>query len=239
MGFTVFSWVRFFGGLWCLFTNKNIHMINYKYFIYLFCNKKKKRLIHKSAKRETVMEIWYELRTQKKPRYVKTNSGKQRTPQNYELVLIYPNNRWATTKTYIKDELGRNLEAKITENSKQRIKEIIPYWEEEYIYDFETKKRIRYHEFLEIFLPVNEISQIFKLNNKIVLQIEDKFRMFGNKNLSDADRLFDLIKEDLINKKKGNFIFVRDITTHQRKLLYELLEAKGYKRTELFRHYSY
>jgi hypothetical protein len=214
-------------------------MINHKYFIYLFCNKKKKKTIHKSAKRSTILEIWHELKTQKKPRYVKTLSGRKRTEQNYELVLTFPKTRWVTTKTYIKDELGRNLEAKIDDNSKQRIKEIIPYWEEEHIYDFENKKRIRYHEFLEILEPVDEICQLFKLNNKLILQIEDRFRMFGNKNLSDAERLFELIKEDLIIKKKGNFIFVRDITTHQRKLLYQMLELKGYKRNELFRHYSY
>jgi hypothetical protein len=213
-------------------------MINYKYFIILFCNKKRKRLIHKSAKRSTIQEVWYELRSERKPRYVKTNSGKQRTPQNYELALIYPNNRWAV-KTYGKDELGRNVELNVINDGKQRIKEIIPYWEEELIYDFDTKTKIRYHEFLEILLSVEDISQIFTLNNKILLQIEDNFRMFGNKNITDALRLFDLIKEDILKKKRGNFFFVKDITTHQRKLLYNMLETKGFKRTELFRHYSY
>jgi hypothetical protein len=42
-----------------------------------------------------------------------------------------------------------------------------------------------------------------------------------------------------LKKKKTNFIFVRDITTIQRKNLYKILEEKGYKRRELFRHYSY
>jgi hypothetical protein len=213
-------------------------MINHKYFIILFCNKKKKRLIHKSAKRSTIQEVWYELRSEKKPRYVKTNSGKKRTPQNYELALLYPNNRWAV-KTYGKDELGRNLELTVNYNEKQRIKEIIPYWEEELIYDFNEKKKIRYHELMNILLSVEDISQIFTLNNKILLQIEDTFRMFGNKNIDDALRLFELIKEDILKKKRGNFFFVKDITTHQRKLLYDMLESKGFKRTELFRHYSY
>jgi hypothetical protein len=63
--------------------------------------------------------------------------------------------------------------------------------------------------------------------------------MFGNKNIFDAERLFEIVKEDLLKRKIGNFIFVKDITTHQRKQLYNLLESKGYKRSELFRHYSY
>ena len=93
---------------------------------------------------------------------------------------------------------------------------------------------------MNILEDVDEIAQIFTLNTKLFLQIEDNIKMFGNKNLNDSDRLFDLLREDLLkHKKKGNFIFVKDITTTQRKTLYNLLEKKGYKRTELFRHYSY
>jgi hypothetical protein len=92
---------------------------------------------------------------------------------------------------------------------------------------------------MEHILKINEIAQIFTLNNKLFVQIEDNVKLFGNKNISDTERLFEIVKEELIKKKRSNFIFVKDITTHQRKLLYVLLEAKGFKRTELFRHYSY
>jgi len=134
--------------------------------------------------------------------------------------------------------MGRNLEATI-DNDKQRIKELIPYWVEELIYDFDAKKRIRYHELIEQFISVKDIAQVFTLNNKIFLQVDNNVKMFGNKNLDDSDRLFAIIRDDLLKRKKSNFIFVKDITTHQRKLLYNLLVEKGYKRTELFRHYSY
>jgi len=212
-------------------------MINYKYFIYLYCNRKKQKIIYKSAKRSTILEIWRELKTEKKPPYVKTNSGRKRESTNYELALIFPNTRWST-KTFIKDDMGRNLEATI-DNDKQRIKELIPYWVEELIYDFDAKKRIRYHELIEQFISVKDIAQVFTLNNKIFLQVDNNVKMFGNKNLDDSDRLFAIIRDDLLKRKKSNFIFVKDITTHQRKLLYNLLVEKGYKRTELFRHYSY
>jgi hypothetical protein len=87
--------------------------------------------------------------------------------------------------------------------------------------------------------PITEIAQIFTLNNKIFVQIEEDIKLYGNKNKDDSERLFNIIKEDLVRRKKGNFIFVKDITTHQRTLLYNLLELKGFKRRELFRHYSY
>jgi hypothetical protein len=190
--------------------------------------------------KNTIYEYWREFRTQRKPRFVKqqgSTGSKRKTELFYELALVFPNNRWATS-TYVKDSLGRNMEALI-ENEKFRIKEIIPYWKEELVYDFQIKKRIRYHEMLNKILPIAEIAQIFLLNNKLFVQVENDIKLYGNKNINDSDRLFELVKEDLLKKKKGNFIFVKDITTHQRSLLYNLLESKGFKRNELFRHYSY
>ena len=179
------------------------------------------------------------MKTEKKPRFLKEYGGKRNQKLEFELGLIYPDNRWAKTKTVTKrDDFGRLIDVGVDMKG-YRLKEMIPYWAEEKIYDHDNKKHIRYHELLEIFEEVTEIAQVFTLNTKLFLQIEDKVRMFGNKNLSDSDRLFDLLREDLLNSKKGNFIFVKDITTQQRKTLYNLLEKKGYKRTELFRHYSY
>lgn len=212
-------------------------MKNGKYFIVLFCNKKKIKIFHRSQKKTTIYEHWREIKTERVPPYIKKKGGTRKKELLFELALIFPNNRWATA-TYVKDSLGRNVEAKI-ENNKFRIKEIIPFWKEELIYDFNTKKRIRYHQMMEYILSIKDIAQIFTLNNKLFVQVEDNIRLFGNKNIIDADRLFDIVKSELVKKKRGNFIFVKDITTHQRKLLYELLESKGFKRTELFRHYSY
>jgi hypothetical protein len=212
-------------------------MKNGKYFIVLFCNKKRVKILYRCMKRTTVTEYWHEFKTERKPPFIKTQGGKRKQEQIFELGLVFPNNRWAT-KTYVKDSLGRNIEAKI-EGDTYRIKEMIPYWKEELIYDFQTKKRIRYHEMMEQISKITEIAHIFTLNKNIFVQIENDIRLFGNKNISDSERLFELVKSDLLKRKRGNFLFVKDITTHQRKLLYEMLESKGYKRTELFRHYSY
>jgi hypothetical protein len=208
-----------------------------RYFVILFCNKKKLRTLYKSRKKNTIYDAWHEFKTQKKPPFVKVQGGKRKRELKFELGLIFPNNKWAIP-TIIRDDLGRNTEAKLVDE-KFRIKELIPYWDEEKIYDFESKKRIRYHQMMEIILKVTDVAQIFTLNNKLFLQVEDNIRMFGNKNVADAERLFTIIRDDLTKKGIGNFIFVRDITTHQRSLLYKMLEERGYKKTELFRHYSY
>jgi hypothetical protein len=212
-------------------------MKNGKYFVILFCNKKRIKILYKCMKRTTITEYWHEFKTQKKPDFVKIQGGKRNQEQIFELALVFPNTRWSTNP-WVKDSLGRNIEAKI-EGDKFRIKEIIPYWKEELIYDFQVKKRIRFHEMMDKIYPISEIAQVFTLNNKLFVQVENDVWLYGNKNLNDAERLFELVKEKLLKKKKGNFIFVKDITTHQRKLLYNLLESKGFKRRELFRHYSY
>lgn len=212
-------------------------MKNGKYFIVLFCNKKRIRILYRCMKRTTVYEYWREFKTEHKPPFVKMQGGKRNQELTFELALIFPNNRWATNP-WVKDSLGRNQEAKI-EGDKFRIKEIVSYWEEELIYDFQTKKRIRYHEMLDQIVPISELAQIFTLNKNLFVQIENDVKMFGNKNLNDSQRLFDILKNDLLKKKKTNFLFVKDITTHQRTMLYDLLEGKGFSRRELFRHYSY
>jgi len=210
-----------------------------KYKIILFCNKKRKKLYYETINITAIRNLWYELKTEKKPRFVKEYGGKRNQSLDFELALIYPDNRWAKKKTVTKrDEFGRLYDASIDIKG-FRLKEIVPYWQEERVYDHENKKHIRYHELLEIFEQVGEIAQVFTLNTKLFLQIDNNLRMFGNKNLNDCDRLFDILREDLLKSKKGNLFFVKDITTSQRKSLYNLLEKQGYKRTDLFRHYSY
>ena len=213
-------------------------MKNGKYFIVLFCNQKRVKILHRSMKRTTAYEYWREFKTQQVPPFLKQQGGERKKNELvFELALVFPNNRWATA-TYVRDSLGINIEAKI-ENDKFRIKEIIPYWQEEQIYDFQIKKRVRYHVMMEQILPITEVAQIFTLNNKLFVQVDDDIKLFGNKNINDANRLFEIVKKDLVKRKKGNFFFVKDITTHQRSLLYKLLESKGFKKEELFRHYSY
>lgn len=212
-----------------------------KYFIYFFCNKKKIKILYSCMTKNRIYEEWHDYKSQKKPPFVKLRTGGKKRKEDlvYELGLIFPMNRWVSSDSfYVRDSMGRNVEARL-ENDKFRIKDIMPYWEEELIYDYDTKKRIRYHEMMDYILSISDIAQIFTLNNKLFVQVENDIRLFGNKNIDDTARLFDIVREDLLKRKKGNFIFVKDLTTHQRTLLYNLLESKGYKRTELFRHYSY
>jgi hypothetical protein len=89
------------------------------------------------------------------------------------------------------------------------------------------------------FKTISELTQIFTLNNKVFIYNENIIKVYGNVNKLNAEKFFNLLKEDLLDKKIMNFLFVKDVTTYQRTQLYNLLEEKGFKRSELFRHYSY
>ena len=86
-----------------------------KYFIVLFCNKKRIKVFNRSMKRTTIYEHWYEYKTEKKPRFVQLQITKRNQEAVYELALIFTNNRWAK-KTYVRDSLGRLVEAKIEDD---------------------------------------------------------------------------------------------------------------------------
>lgn len=210
-----------------------------KYSIVLFLNKKQVKIMYQCNNKKTIYKHWREYKKIKPPRFPQEQVGKRKRPANYELGLVFPMNRWVPEdRFFVRDSIGRLVEALIDDETR-RIKELIPFWEEELIYDYENKKRIPYESFLEIAMEVEGISQLFTLNNKLFIQTDDNIRMFGNKNINDAQRLFEITREDLIYNRKGNYIFVKDLSTPQRTNLYDLLESKGYKRTELFRHYSY
>jgi hypothetical protein len=213
----------------------------HNYMVVLFLNGAKKKVLHKTNNRLNIHEFWRECKTQKRPLYCAEVRGRARTVLNFELALIYPKNRWspADDKFYKKDGMGRNQPINLNNADEYRVKEVIDWWEPEKIYDFQQKKHIFFEEMFGIIEKITELSQIFTLNNKIFVQIDDDITVYKNKNLKDTSRLFNILRSELLNKKRKNFIFVRDVTSYQRKMLYKLLEGKGFSKNELFRHYSY
>lgn len=213
----------------------------YNYMIVLFLNGDKKKVLYKSNKRTTINEFWRECKTQKKPLYCAEVRGRARTVLNFELALIYAKNRWSPEedKFYKKDGMGRNKPINLNNADEYRVKDVIDWWEPEKIYDFQQKKHIFFEEMFSIIEKITELSQIFTLNNKVFVQIDDDVTVYKNKNVKDTGRLFSILRSELLKKKRNNFIFVRDVTSYQRKMLYKFLENKGFSKNELFRHYSY
>ena len=216
-----------------------------KYSIEIYCEGKRYKRLFSTKIYQQLWDKWYEYSTIKKPKFVKEYYGRAGDYGNrgqkvkFELLLIYPISKRTNPKPiYQRDNLGRLYEVKL-KDERFYIKKIIPYWVEETVFDYENRKKLHYDSLIEKIINIKGIGQIFTLNNKFFVQIDDEIKVFGLKNTDDSNRLFQIIREDLINQGIGNFIFVPDISTQQRKTLYNLLEKKGFKRSELFRHYSY
>jgi len=207
-----------------------------KYLIVIYKNKKEYKVLHKKSFPKTILRIWDDEIRFIKPRFC-IEYGKRGSPIKFELALLYPKDK-TTQVIYTKDYLGRNKEIELL-SEKYKIKKIINYYVEQKIYDISEKKYIRYCDLLNELKNFNELTQLFTLNNKLIILNENYVKMFNNICKESCDKLFTLLKEDLINFGISNILFVRDIRTDQRKRLYDLLVEKGFKRTELFRHYSY
>lgn len=203
---------------------------------------KRKKILHVSSKMTTIHEYWRACKARKKPLYCAENRGRARTKLEFELVLVYPKNRWSVQeKLTRKDHLGRNQDidpGKGFEN--HRIKELITWWEEEKIYDGQQNKHIFFDEMFNIIWNIKGPGLVFLLNNKVFVQVDNTFWVYQNKNINDALRLFLLLREEIHSKGKKDLMFIRPITKAQKKQLYDVLETNGgWKRSELIRHYSY
>ena len=210
------------------------------YSIVLFSNKKRIRKIVSTQTKDQIYEHWERLKNAEIPPFLKEIGFKRKlkTPRIYELGLIFPK-KTTTTKQYIKDSLGRTLETKLNNNN-YYIKRVIPYWDEETIFNYDTRKKMYYNELIELIKPITDITQIFSLKIKIFVQVEDDIKFtFSLKSTYDCQRLFDILRSDILQLGLGNFIFVKDVNTTQRLQLYDMLVKKGFNRQNLIKTYSY
>ena len=136
---------------------------------------------------------------------------------------------------YIRDELGRQVKVDL-DSDDYTILKISNYKIEEKIYDFQTKNKIITQDFIKKYLKKTGIKLVSKLNNKIIVQNDDNFYMFTLKNSNDSERFIDVLSNKFREEKRGDCIFVKDVSTLQRKYLYDLLISKGFDRYYLFRH---
>ena len=116
--------------------------------------------------------------------------------------------------------------------------EVKDYKLEEKIYDWQTDSKIEMQKLIYDYCPIKEMKSISTLNNKIIIQINDDFKLFSLKNIDDAQRALKVMEKYFIRKGRKDAIFVRDISTTQRKWLYDVLERNGFDRKKLYRQHT-
>ena len=200
------------------------------YEIVLFKNKEKKKIIKKFITLDRAKAFYNKLiKESDKVIFQKlTENGKD---CEFELGLL-KKGKTNGEPIYIKDDLGRNVKVEL-DNDDYSVLKIQKYNIEEIFLDYKTKNKINTKQLIESYLKGVGLKQVSKLNNKIIVQNDEKINLFTFKSESDSLRFTEKLTEELTRLNKKDCMVVKDYSIIHRKYLYELLENYGFSRNYL------
>jgi hypothetical protein len=207
--------------------------LEYNFQIVLFKNKTKKKIINKFQTYKKSIEV-YENLLKKSNSVIFEKQFENGVECNYELAILEKSSD-SMIPIFIKDEFGRQSKVSL-EDDDYIISKINNYKIPDLILDYSTNKKISVEQLIKKYLPKNEMSMVSSLNNKIIIQKDDDYKLFTLKTIEDSSRLMDSLFNYFISENRSDTIFVKDHSTIQRKYLYEILEQKGFPKSYLFRH---
>lgn len=205
------------------------------YLVVLFKDKKRKKIINKFITHERANKFFDSI-VSKSENIIFEQETVSGIKTNYELGLVQMG-KSPEKRTYLKDEYGRNISVKIDEEDMALLR-IVPIKIEEEIFDYQLKKKIGFEFFLRKYLRGVGIKLISGLNNKIIVQEEDEFKLFTLKNEYESNRFLDCLSNYFFKIKKTDCIIVKDSSKVQKKYLYELLVSKGFDKQFLYRKFT-
>ena len=205
------------------------------YIVVLFKNKKKKRIIKKFITFSRAKQFYDKLVQESNEVLfeIKLEGGSE---CNYEIGIVEMSSK-QLVPVYMTDEFGRNVKVKLDEDGMTLFK-IQPYKKEETVFDIRTGKKITMSDLIKKYLKGDGLKMISVLNNKIVLQEDEKIHLFTLKSESESSRFVDCMSLHFFKIKRGDCLFVKDYSTAQRKYLYSLLESNGIDKKILYRKFT-
>ncbi len=204
------------------------------YIIVLFKNKTKKKIIKKFKTFDRAKKFYDNLISESNSVIfsMETENGK---PCTYEIGFL---ERIISHRPYfVRDEFGRQVKVDL-DDPDFNITIINKYNKEELIYDLNKSKRISVQTLLKQYLPKVGVKLISKLNNKIVIQNDDKIYLFSLKSETDCDRLIDCLSSHMMNEGRVDCILVKDSSKEQKKYIYNLLHKNGFSKSVLYRKFT-
>ena len=206
-----------------------------KYFIVLFSNQKKRRVLFKSNNIKNTRKKYNEIIGKEKPLFPQEYRNKEKVKYEVALVTVID---MIAPEIFFKDEMGRNQKAEFT-SGPYTFLELSPYYIAEKIWDHQNDEFISAEDLFETIKKGNDFKQVFTLNTKIFIQKDEHIVGYGLKNIDDCHRLFNILQKKSLEEGLSNIMYVIDFSTPQRKDLYVLLEKNGFQKETLYRHYSY
>ncbi len=202
------------------------------YLIVLFKNKKKRKIIKRYSTEKRSLDKFNQLiKDQEKIIFDKVVENAEET--TYTLGLL-TNTTNIQKSIFIKDDFGRNVPANI-ENSNYVFLDLKNYKQEEKIFDWQTQKKITFNQFIQTYCSSNELKNIFTLNNKICVQRDLDLSVFSLKDKSESVRFLECVQYYFFDNNRIDGMFVKDISTAQRKWIYDVLTEKGFDKKRLYR----
>jgi hypothetical protein len=205
------------------------------YIVVLFKNKKKKRIIKKFITFSRAKQFYEKLIKESNEVLfeIRVEGGKE---CNYEIGIVEMSSK-QLVPVYMTDEFGRSVKVKLDEDGMTLFK-IQPYKKEETIYDIKERKKITMSDLIKRYMKGDGLKMLSVLNNKIVLQEDEKIHLFTLKSESESSRFIDCMSLHFFKIKRGDCLFVKDYSTAQRKYLYSLLESNGIDKKILYRKFT-
>ena len=206
------------------------------YMVVLFKNKTKKKIIKKFITFKRAKSFYDNLVKESNDVIfnVEVEAGKE---CKYEIGLVEMSSK-QLVPVYMTDEFGRSVKVKLNEDG-MTLFQINPYKKEELIYDIKDGKKITVQELIKKYLKGDGLKMVSVLNNKIVVQEEEKINLFTLKSEKESSRLVDCLSLYFFKIKRGDCLFIKDYSSTQRKYLYSLLESNGFSKRVLYRKFTY
>lgn len=205
------------------------------YMVVLFKDKKKKKIIKKFITFSRAKQFYEKLIKESNNVLfeVKVEAGQE---CKYEIGIVELSSR-QLIPIYMTDEIGRSVKVKLDEDGMSLLK-IESYRKEETIYDLKQNKKITLSEFIKKYLKGDGLKMVSVLNNKIVVQENEKINLFTLKSEIEAARFSDCMSSHFFKIKRGDCLFIKDSSLPQRKYLYSLLESNGFDKKILYRKFT-
>lgn len=202
------------------------------YLIVLFKNKKKRKIIKRYVTKKQADEMFEELVISNK-KIIFEKLIENATSTNYEIALLTNQSKIQDT-IVTTDSLGRNNTVNL-ENPDYVFLKIKKYKIEEKIFDWQNQIKISFSELLNNYCKSKELKNIFTLNNKLCIQIDENVSLFSLKDKNESERLLETLQDFFIENSRSDALFVKDVSIAQRKWLYNIMEKKGFDKKRLYR----
>jgi hypothetical protein len=205
------------------------------YIVVLFKNKTKKRIIKKFITLKNA-ELFFRNLIKKNEEVIFEKKLENGQDCVFEVGIIELSNK-QLFPVYLTDEIGRNVKVKL-EDENMTLLDIKPFKKDEKLFDLQTNKKITSSELVKKYIDKEGVKMISALNNKLIIQINEKFFLFSVKSQNESDRFLDCLSSHFFKIKRTDCIFVKDYSKAQRKYLLSILDSAGIDKKILYRRFT-